>query len=211
MHETTVLIADDHPLFRQGLRQVIDAENDVVVVAEAGNGRDALELIRRHRPEVAVMDIEMPQMDGFAVLRALRDEDVPTSVVMLTMHKDGEMLRQAFELGASGYVLKHSAAAEVLDSIRAVVAGQRYVSPAVASLLIPPPHRPAADELLVLTPTERRILRLIADFRTSKEIANELSVSFRTVETHRNNICTKLGLEGKHSLFKFASEHKERL
>jgi DNA-binding NarL/FixJ family response regulator len=209
MLETTVLIADDHPLFRKGLRQVIEEETDVRVVAEAADGREALELIRSHRPDVAVMDIEMPQADGFAVMRAVRDEGVPTRVVILTMHKDEAMLREAFDLGASGYVLKHSAAAEVVDSIRAVAAGQSYVSPAMASMLI----RPAArdGELALLTPTEVRILRMLADFRTSKEIADELSVSFRTVETHRNNICTKLGLEGKHSLLKFAAEHRTKL
>jgi DNA-binding NarL/FixJ family response regulator len=209
MPETTVLIADDHPLFRKGLRQVIEEEAHVRVVAEASNGREALELIRRHLPDVVVVDIEMPHVDGFAVARAVRDEGLMTRVIMLTMHKDETMLREAFALGASGYVLKHSAAAEVLDSIRAVTAGESYVSPAMASMLIRTVAR--GDELSLLTPTEKRILRMLADFRTSKEIAGELSISFRTVETHRNNICTKLGLEGKHSLLKFAAEHKGRL
>lgn len=206
MPEITVLIADDHPLFRKGLRQVIEEEPEVRVVAEASNGREALELIRLHRPDVVIVDIEMPQVDGLAVARAVRDEGLTTRVVMLTMHKDETMLREAFALGASGYVLKHSAAAEVLDSIRAVTAGDTYISPAMASLLVRPAVADA--ELSLLTPTERRILRMLADFSTSKEIADSLSISFRTVETHRNNICAKLGLEGKHSLLKFAAEHK---
>ena len=206
MPETKVVIADDHPLFRKGLREVIDEEAGVVVVGEAGNGREALELIRRHKPHVAIVDLEMPQLDGFAVMRAVREEQLPTRVVMLTMHKDEIMLREAIDLGASGYVLKHSAAAEVMDSIRAVAAGETYVSPAMSSLLMR-----GRDALAELTPTERRILSMIAEFRTSKEIAGQLSVSFRTVETHRNNICTKLGLEGKHSLLKFATENKAKI
>ena len=210
MSETRIVIADDHPLFRKGLRQVIDGEPDIVVVAEGSNGRDALDLIRRHRPHVAVVDIEMPQPDGLAVLRAVRDQGLPTRIVLLTMHKEEAMLREAFALGASGYVLKHSAAAEVIDSIRAAAAGEQYVSPALSSLLLRP-SAPDAPGMGTLSPAERRILKMIAEFRTSKEIADALSISFRTVETHRNNICAKLGLEGKHSLLKFATEHKAEL
>lgn len=204
MADITVLIADDHPLFRKGLRQMIEDDEGVRVVAEAANGAEVLEHIQRHTPDVVVMDIEMPQTDGLTALRAIRESNLATSVIVLTMHKDEAMLREAFALGARGYVLKASAAAEVLDAVRAVAMGNSYVSPALASMLI----APATGGLALLTPTERRILEGLANFRTSKEIAEELSISFRTVETHRNNICVKLGLEGKHALLRFAAEHK---
>jgi DNA-binding NarL/FixJ family response regulator len=216
----TVLIADDHPVFRQGLRQALEAVPDLAVVGEAGDGAAALELVRALRPRVAVLDIDMPAPDGFAVARTLAAGGFATEVVFLTVHRGEDLFEAALALGAKGYVLKDSAVADIVSGVRAAAAGQHYVSPALTSYLVrraapPAAGLPPAGEgqggLSALTPTELRVLRLIADYRTTKEIAAALHVSPRTIETHRANVCQKLGLRGSHALMKFALAHKDRL
>ncbi|MFL6211962.1 MAG: response regulator [Pyrinomonadaceae bacterium] len=211
-----ILIADDHPIFREGLRKVIEREPDFEVVAEATDGATALAALRALRPEVAVLDIDLPQLDGFEVVRTLRREALPTGVVFLTMHNDEEMVNEALDLGVSGYVVKDSAVTDIVASVRAAAAGQHFFSPSIAGYLVQ--RRARATELAArkpglneLTPTERRILRLIAENKTSREIATELFISHRTVENHRANICQKLDLRGSHALLKFALEHKSQL
>ena len=213
--ETTIIIADDHPIFRDGLRQLIDRETGLRVVAEAGDGSAALELIRRESPAVAIVDLDMPECDGFEVARRARLLNLPVKIVILTMHKDELHFNQAIDLGISGYVVKESAATEIIDCIRTVMKGREYFSPALSSILLArsrrtaPPSQPAPiDEL---TPTERRILLLLSDLKTTKEIAAELGVSPRTVDNHRAHICAKLGLQGSHALTKFALQQKDRL
>jgi DNA-binding NarL/FixJ family response regulator len=211
-----ILIADDHPIFREGLRKVIEREPDFEVVAEATDGAAALAALRALRPEVAVLDIDLPQLDGFEVVRALRREELPTAVVFLTMHNDEEMVNEALDLGVSGYVVKDSAVTDIVGSVRAAAAGQHFFSPSIAGYLVQrraratalAARKPGLDEL---TPTERRILKLIAENKTSREIAAELFISHRTVENHRANICQKLDLRGSHALLKFALEHKSQL
>ncbi|MBL8208064.1 MAG: response regulator transcription factor [Blastocatellia bacterium] len=211
-----LLIADDHPLLRAGLRQVIATDPRLQIIAEAADGATALQLLATHQPEVAVLDIEMPQLTGFALLRELRAQRLKTAVVFLTMYSDEEMFNEALDLGALGYVLKDSATTDITGAIRAAASGQPYISSAIATYLF---NRATRATTLVqqipplndLTPTERRVLKMIADNKTSKEIGAELFISYRTVENHRANICQKLSLKGSHSLLKFAFDHKSEL
>lgn len=215
-NEIRILIADDHPIFRQGLRQVIEKDSRLKVIAEAEDGEVALEQLVRHRPEIALLDIDMPSLDGFAVLRSAREQRLEVEVIFLTMHKDEMHFNEALNIGAKGYVLKDSAAADIVNCIKAVAAGQNYISPALSTHLLNRSRR--ASELVEqrsglsdLTPTERRVLALLADLKTNKEIANQLGVSVRTIENHRANICVKLDLRGAHALVKFAVQHKSEL
>ena len=207
-----ILIADDHPLMRQGLRHVIETDPALTIVGEVGTGAAALAEIQKLRPAIAILDIDMPDLDGFAVVRALRERQVPVDIIFLTVYRDARFFNEALKLGARAYVLKDSAATDILSSIRAVAKGDHYTSPALTSHLVrqrgASNHKAGVEDL---TPTERRILALIADYKTSREIAETLHVSYRTVQTHRSNICTKLDLEGSHALMKFALEHKADL
>lgn len=214
--EIKIIIADDHPIVRQGLRQTVESDAGLKVVAEAGDGREALARIKELKPRVAVLDIQMPALDGFGVARAVRDEGLAVELVFLTVYRDEDVFNAALDLGVKGYVLKDSAVSDIVACVRAVAAGQHYASPALTSHLVSRGRRAAAlaqerPGLAALTPTERHVLRLIADYKTSKEIAAELFVSPRTVETHRNNICQKLDLHGSHALMKFALAHKSEL
>ncbi len=211
-----IVIADDHPIVRQGLRQTIEQDPRMRVLAEAGDGERALERIRALTPDVAVLDIDMPRLDGFGVARAIRDERLPVEVIFLTIHRDEEIFDEAVSLGAKGYVLKDSTVSDIVAGIEAVAEGRHYISPALAGHLIALRGRSAAlasekPGLKDLTPAERRILRLIAEYKTTREIADELCVSPRTVDTHRTNICTKLEIHGSHALTKFALAHKSEL
>jgi DNA-binding NarL/FixJ family response regulator len=214
--DITVLIADDHPIFRKGLRQIIESEAGINVLAEADDGAQAYERIRELRPSVLLLDVNMPGMDGFELARKIRDSNIPVQIVFLTMYKDEEMFNQAMDLGARGYVLKGSALTDIVDCLRAVSSGHHYISPALSSFLLDRRDRAASfakskPTIRDLTPTELRILRLIADSKTSKEIAAEMFISHRTVENHRANICSKLDLHGSNALVKFAIEHKSQI
>jgi DNA-binding NarL/FixJ family response regulator len=214
--EIRLIIADDHPIFRQGLRQVIEREPQLKVIGEAGDGQTALERIAALRPEIVILDIDMPRMDGFSVARALLKQQLAVEIIFLTIHSEEEFFTEALALGAKGYVLKDSAVTDIVSSIRAVMAGQHYTSPALTSYLVGhrrPSSSPAKTRISLdlLTPTEREILKLIAEYKTSKEIAELLYISPHTVQTHRKNICAKLELQGSHALMKFALDHKSSL
>jgi DNA-binding NarL/FixJ family response regulator len=211
-----ILIADDHPVFRQGLRQIIETDPQLKVVAEAADGQQALARLQDTPVDVAMLDLTMPLKDGFAVARAARDLHLATPLVFLTMHKDEHYLNAALDLGIKGYVLKDSAITEIVNCLKSVIAGHEYVSPALSSCLIRRRARAATlaaekPALAELTPTERRILKLIAEGQTSREIAATLGIGVRTVEHHRNNIATKLDLHGSHALVKFAVKHQAEL
>lgn len=215
-NEIKILIADDHPVFRKGLIQVVSSDAALNVVAEAEDGESALELIEQHAPEVVLLDVDMPKMDGIAVAQAIGEKNLPVEIVFLTMHKDEDVFNEAMDAGAKGFVLKESAVTDIIQSIRAVAAGEHFISPQLSSYLI---NRTRAAASLVrqkpslqnLTQTERRILKMIAEKKTSREIAEELFVSIRTIENHRANICAKLDLRGAHVLLKFALENRAAL
>ena len=211
--EIRLVIADDHPLLRQALKQMIEADPGLKVVAEAGNGREALEQVRRLRPDVAVLDVDMPHLDGFEVLRTLKAEGIAVNTIFLTVHNEAGFFREALALGAKGYILKDSAVTDIVSGIRAVADGQPYRSPALMTSTADqrPASRSGDSGLELLTPTERRVLALVAAYKTSAAIAEELGASPRTVQTHRANICDKLEIQGNHALMKFALEHASRL
>jgi DNA-binding NarL/FixJ family response regulator len=211
MARITVLLADDHPIVRQGLRQLIERDTDLQVVAEANNGKEALDYIARCNPQVVVLDVDMPLLNGFQVAQALRAQRRDVAIIFLTVHREEGFLKQALDLGALGYILKDSAISDIVNGIKAVQQGQSFVSPALVAQLINRASTTHTTGLNSLTPAERRVLQLIARYKTTKEIAETLHVSPRTVETHRNNICQKLQLKGSHSLMKFALAHLPEL
>lgn len=209
-----ILIADDHPIVRQGLRTVIEEDPRLTIVAEVSDGETALAQIERLRPDVAVLDIDMPWLDGFGVARAIEARGPPVAIIFLTVHREERFFNEALRLGIKGYVLKDSAATDIVSSLHAVAAGEHYTSPALTSHLMKrrtPAAGPSATTIEALSPTERRILVMIADYKTSREIGDVLHVSHRTVQTHRTNICLKLDLHGNHALMKFALDHKSEL
>jgi len=214
--QITIVIADDHPIVRQGLRQTIEEDQRLRVVAEVSNGREAVEAVAAHSPQVTILDIDMPLMNGFDAARAIRQKGLATEIIFLTMHRDEEMFNEAIDLGAKGFVLKDSALSDIVDCIKTVAASEHYASHALTSFLINRSRR-AIDltekqpSIKDLTPTERQVLKLIAENLTTKEIGERLFISPRTVEKHRENICQKLDLQGSHSLLKFALSHKSEL
>jgi DNA-binding NarL/FixJ family response regulator len=210
--EIGIVIAEDHPIFRAGLRKSIEAQPDLKVMAEASDGEQALELIRANRPQVAVLDVDMPRKDGLAVARELQALRLDVSLIFLTLHRNERFFNVALDLGVKGYVLKDCASTEIVDGIRAVAAGRGYVTPMLTDFLLNRRRASArGDEdtpLASLTPAERTVLRLIAEYKTSKQIADDLFISVRTVDRHRANIAAKLKLGGSHALLQFAARHK---
>ena len=214
--EIRVLIADDHPIVRKGLRQVIESEPQLKIVDEAGDGQSALDRIEQLQPDVAVLDLDMPGKGGFDVLREMRRSRFATEVIIVTMHAEKDLFDEAMDLGVKGYVLKDTAVTDIIAGIKAVAAGRHFISPQLSAYLVNRNSRAARlatvnPSLSDLTPTEKKILKLIGEGKSSKEIADLLFVNYRTVENHRTNICTKLELHGSHALLKFALQHKSDL
>lgn len=212
----TIVIADDHPVFRHGLRRIIEAESDFEVIGDADDGQSALEMIQSLRPAIAILDISMPKLDGLGVARKLLGQKPPVEIVFVTMYREQKLFTQALEAGVKGYVLKDSAIIDIISCIRAVSAGQNYVSPELTTYLVNRVRKAdtaglSRSGLEALTVTELRVLSLIAGYKTSKEIAQHLSISTRTVETHRGNISQKLDVHGSHALMRFALAHKDLL
>ncbi|HKQ74405.1 MAG TPA: response regulator transcription factor [Blastocatellia bacterium] len=215
-NEIQIVLADDHPIVRRGLRLTIESDPSLQVVAEANDGQEALDQIRTRQPAIAVIDINMPRMDGLGVARELQKSRLEVGIVFLTLHSEEDLLHEAMDLGAKGYILKESAVTEIVNGIKSVAGGQYYVTPSLTGHLLHRRQRAqrlteAHTSLSSLTPTERRILQLVAGYKSSKEIAAELFIHYRTVENHRTNICQKLGLSGRNSLFKFAMQQKGAL
>jgi DNA-binding NarL/FixJ family response regulator len=211
-----VLIADDHPIFRRGLRMVIESDTALTVVAESDDGAAALAGIEQLRPDVAVLDLDMPPPDGLAIARHIRDRGWAVAPVFLTMHNDEAAFNAALDAGVRGFVIKDGAANEIVACVKSVVAGKSFFSPSLSSHLLS--RRDRANMFVDRTPSindltvsERRILQLIAEAKSNKEIAETLFISVRTVEHHRSNICGKLGLVGKNALLTFALTHKSEL
>jgi len=211
--KSSIVIVDDHPIFRRGLKEIIEGDSQFAVVAEAGDGETALREIRALKPEVVVLDLHLPKIGGLELVRTLRALSHPPAVIVLTMHGEEAMFNAAMDGGAQGYILKDNAADDALVGLKAVASGGVFISPSVARYLVRRHQRAAALKverkgLSALTPTERRILHLVAENKTNKEIGSELFISHRTVETHRSHICQKLGLSGNRALLRFAFDHK---
>jgi DNA-binding NarL/FixJ family response regulator len=211
-----ILIVDDHPLFRAGLRQVIQDDDRFELVGQTGDGREAMLFIEKNKPDVAVLDLKLPGMSGLEIARRAQEKRSPTRIIILTMHNEEELCNRAMDHGVMGFILKENAVEEIINAIAAVAEGQHYFSPSVSGHLVR--RRQRADSLALekpglkdLTKAELRILKLIAMKKTSREIAAELFISPRTVEAHRANISSKLELRGSHSLLYFALSHKSEL
>jgi DNA-binding NarL/FixJ family response regulator len=214
--KTRIVIVDDHPIFRRGLREIIESDTRYLVAAEVGDGESAIQKIKSIKPDVAVVDLNMPRITGLEVVRAVCALPQPPVVVVLTMQADEGTFNAAMDAGAQGYLVKENAVSDVLAGLKAVAAGGVFISPSVAQFLVRRHHRASLLKeqkkgLAALTPTERRILRLVAENKPNKEIAGELFISHRTVETHRSHICEKLELSGNHALLAFALNHKSEI
>src|SRR5687767_3900100 len=212
----TILIVDDHPLLRRGVCDVIAENSRFQIVGEAADGAEAMRLVADLKPNLAVLDIDMPRLNGLEMLRAIRALPFTVNTVILTMYKEEDMFNAAMDLGANAYVVKENAVNDVLAAIEKVTRGESFLSSVmwdagqrrsqrVQQLLLSKP------QIETLTPSERRILKLVGQDLTSKEIANSLNLSVRTVDNHRQNICNKLNLHGTHSLLKFAFDHSAHL
>lgn len=206
-----ILIADDHSLIRNGLKQLLESEGEFEI-SEADDGQKALTHIRKDEPQIAILDIEMPGLTGFDVAKIVDREGLNVDIIFLTMYKDNSMFNNAMDIGVKGFVLKENTVTEILECIKAVRRGKSYISPAISDLLIRRNNKIMAqaadkDGLSSLTPSELTILKKLSDMKTNQEIADELSVSIKTVQNHRNNICNKLDLSGTHALLKFSIEN----
>ena len=204
--QTRVLLADDHDMVREALRRMIDGPGDMRVVAEAQNGREAVELARELRPDVAVIDLSMPGISGEETIRQIAKLGFGTRLLALTMHDDWERMRTALEAGALGYVVKSASAAELIEAIQTLQAGRAYLSPAVAHLVVDAvgQHQTAVHPLAQLTDREREVLALVAEGLSSKEIATRLGHAPKTAETHRASLMRKLGVHKTSALVRIA-------
>jgi DNA-binding NarL/FixJ family response regulator len=211
-----ILIVDDHPLMRKGIRAALEDETDIELITEADNGETAFDRLKKEAYDIALVDIEMPKLGGIGLSQKIAAEKIETKIIFLTMHKDEDIFTQAMNAGASGYLLKENAAEDIPNCIHAVLKGEYFISPAISGYLVRSGQKqkgpfstiPYVDDL---TKTERIILKLISEERTSQQIADELYISPKTVENHRNNISKKLHLSGTHSLLKFALSNKGML
>ncbi|WP_446742826.1 response regulator [Silvibacterium acidisoli] len=209
-----VFLADDHPVVRRGLKATIEDDPRLRVIAEAVDGDDALRQIAELNPAVAIIDIDMPGLNGMGVARELVKQGVETQVIFMTFHADEDLMRAAMEVGGKGYLLKGSETEEVCAAIHAVCAGRTYIGSKMAAVLLNRKKEssgPAPLDLKILTQTEKKILRLIADGLSSKEIGDELKIHYRTVENHRTNMCRKLEIEGANALARFALQNRAAL
>lgn len=209
-----IIIADDHPIFLSGLKQILAADNTIEIIGEAYNGEKSIELVNELKPEIAILDIDMPKKTGLEALKELVDSD--TKFIFLTMYAEEDIFDEAMNLGIKGYVLKDSAVNDIIECIHTVYDNKYYISPSVSNFLINRKKRfnelrnnnPMIEQL---TPSEKTILKYISENMTSKEIAEILFLSYRTIENHRTNISNKLKIKGSHSLLKFAIENKNLL
>lgn len=206
MNKIRIIIADDHPVFLAGLRTVVESETDIEIVGQASDGDVALRMIKELQPDIAVVDIGMPKLDGIGILAEIERRRFPVKVVFMTMYRERKLYDRGMEMGLSGYVLKDSASSDLIEAVRSVQAGERFVSPDLLSHFNESRSRSGEIRITAeqLSASEMRILSLIAQYKTSRQIADALYISPRTVETHRTNICQKLGLAGRHALMKYA-------
>ncbi len=206
-----IILADDHPIVRQGLRQVIEREPDFIISAECSNGREVLTTLETQPADVLILDVDMPLMNGFEVLSRLLQINSDVKVILLTVHDEIEFYNEAMRLGAMAYILKECAIEDIVLAIRSVISGQTYSSNRLTHHLSTRLNQNNSEGVSALTPMEREILRMIADYKTNNEIGDKLFISPLTVKTHRRNISQKLNIVGNHALMKFALENKQLL
>jgi len=208
----TVFLTDDHAVVRDGLRVLLEAQPDIKVIGDAANGREAVRQVTQLRPDVVVMDIAMPDLNGIEATRQIYEACPSAQVIILSMHSTTEHISRALQAGARGYLLKESAGIEVVNAVRAVHAGHRYLSPKISDWLIDDyiRQRRAVEgkgPLARLSPREREVLQLVVEGKSNAEIAGILSLSLKTVETYRSRLMRKLGISDLPSLVKFAVQH----
>lgn len=204
-----VLLVDDHAVLRDGLRFLLEAQGDISVVGNAANGRDAVRKVKELKPDAVIMDIAMPDLNGIEATHQIRETHSATRVLILSMYSTTEHVRQALRAGAQGYLLKKSAGSEVVDAVRLIHAGGRYLSPEIAGIVISDyiADSQATNPLESLTHRERQILKLIAEGKSSEQIGLSLFLSRKTVDTYRSRLMQKLGIHDLHGLIKFAIDH----
>ena len=206
----SILVADAHGLVREGLRRLLESEQDLKVVGEASDGREVLAEVEKHDPEVVVLDITMPRLGGLETLERLRADHPDVKVILLSVHGDPPFIQSAIALGADGYILKNGRAAEIITAVREVVNGGSYFSPAVAREIVDQLRSPkpaASEPFSLLSGREREVLHLIADGLSAKEIAARLEISTKTVEAHRTSLMRKLGVRKATALVRYALRH----
>jgi two-component system response regulator NreC len=202
-----VLLADDHAMVRKGFRLILEAQPDMEIAGEAGNGREAVEMAEKLHPDVVVMDVAMPELNGIEATRRLAASSPHTRVLALSMHKDSVYVREILRAGARGYLLKDSIDTDLINAVRAVAKGDGYISPGVSDAVLSDYRRHVTDPLDLLTSREREVLQMIAESKTNKEIAVALNLSVYTIDAHRGKIMEKLNLHSTGELVRFAVRH----
>ena len=204
MSRIRILLADDHAVVRQGFKMILDAQPDMEIVGEAGNGRQAIELAEKMKPDVVVMDVAMPELNGIEATRRLGASVPHARVIALSMHKDSVYVREVLRAGARGYLLKDSGASDLVTAVRAVARGEGYLSPGVSNAVLDDYRRHVTNPIDLLTSREREVLQMLAEGKTNKEIATILNLSVYTVDAHRGRIMEKLNLHSINELVRFA-------
>jgi two-component system, NarL family, response regulator NreC len=204
MKRIRILLADDHAVVRRGFQMILAEQSDMEIVGEAGNGREALELAAKLKPDVVVMDVAMPELNGIEATRRMAENAPHARVLALSMHKDSVYVRETLRAGARGCLLKDSVAADLVSAVRAVAAGEGYLSPAVSDAVLDDYRRHVTNPIDLLTSREREVLQMLAEGKTNKEIAVILNLSVYTVDAHRGRIMEKLNLHSITELVRFA-------
>jgi two-component system, NarL family, response regulator NreC len=204
MKRIRILLADDHAVVRQGFKMILSSQPDMEIVGEAGNGREAVELAEQLKPDVVVMDVAMPELNGIEATRRLASSVPHARVVALSMHKDNVYVREILRAGARGYLLKDSVAADLVSAVRATAQGEGYLSPAVSNAVLDDYRRHVTNPIDLLSSREREVLQMLAEGKTNKEIAGVLNLSVYTVDAHRGRIMEKLNVHSINELVRFA-------
>lgn len=199
-----VLLADDHAVVRRGFRLILSQHADIEVVGEAADGDQAVDLAHRLRPDVVVLDVAMPRQSGVEAARKLRQDHPECAILILSMHADAPYVRETLRAGAKGYLLKNAIEADLVKAIRAVASGEGFLSPEISATVLADYQKHVPDPLGLVTPRERQLLQMLAEGKTSKEIATELEISIYTVDSHRSRIMKKLRLRTIGELVRFA-------
>lgn len=206
----SVLVADDHSIVREGIRRLIEGESDIDLCAEASDGREVLDQVEIHRPNVVILDITMPEMSGLETLERVRSNHPEVKTILLSVHADPRMIQSAVTLGVDGYLLKNARSSEIVSAIRAVTRGGSYFSPPVAREIVAQIRDPRAntdEPFSLLTTREREVLHLIAEGLSAKEVAVRLGISTKTVEAHRTSLMRKLSVRKATELVRYAVRH----